>query len=188
MNLDKNLLTVIAASKICGVTRATVWRWIKSGQLKAASTAGGHHRISEADLQIFMDKNKMNTSFRGHHKKRILIVDDDRAVRMFFKRLLEKDDIELEYASDGFEAGTKTIKFDPDLIILDLFMPKMDGFKVCKQIRSSQDTADIKIIAISGFDVKENIQKIIDSGADAFFPKPIDQNAIIQKIEMMLTI
>lgn len=183
---QENFLTVVDASKICGVTRATVWRWIKSGQLKAAITAGGHHRISEVGLHDFMDKKKMPTRYRGNRKKKILVVDDDPTIRKYLSRILNRDYFELDFAADGFEAGVKTMKFEPELITLDLFMPKMDGFKVCQQIKENPDTSGAKIIAVSGHDTEMNRKKIADAGADAFHPKPIDSITLIAEIERLL--
>ena len=180
MASSKNIISVADASKICGVTRATIWRWIKSGQLQAGTTAGGHHRIMKSDLQCFMDKKKMYVRFRGKNKKRILIVDDDDAIRKLFSRILDREDIELAYASDGFEAGIKTVQFEPDIIILDLFMPEMDGFAVCQRIKDNNDTAGIKIIAILGYYTKENIDRIYKFGVDAFCPKPLNKKKIIK--------
>jgi len=182
MKIKEKKLTVVQASEICGVTRTTVWRWIKTGKLESAKTAGGHHRIKESTLLGFMDQNNMHTTNRSEVTNRILIVDDDLKIQKLLNKVLKRDDIELEFASDGFDAGTKLYKFKPDLIILDLFMPKVDGFKVCEQIRNDQETSKIKIIAISGYDTKENREKILRIGADYFLPKPIDHDHLIQTI------
>jgi len=179
-------MSVSEVSKICGVTRATIWRWIKAGELQAAKTAGGHHRILPRDLQYFMDKKKMPVRFRGRNKKRILIVDDDDSIRKFFSRILDREDIELAYAADGFDAGIKTVQFEPDLVILDLFMPEMNGFAVCQKIKENNDTASIKIIAISGYNTKENIDRICEFGADDFCPKPLNKQVIIKAIDNLL--
>ena len=186
MNSQEKKLTVVEASKICGVTRTTVWRWIKTGELNAALTAGGHHRINESVLAKFMDKKKMLSSRRGNDIKSILIVDDDLSIHKFFNRLFSKREFQLYSASDGFEAGMKTIKYKPNLVILDLFMPKMDGFKVCQQIRKEPETNQTKIIAISGYDTKDNRKKILDLGADAFCAKPIDSKKVLSMIDRLL--
>ncbi len=186
MNSIENKLTVVEASKICGVTRSTVWRWIKTGQLDAATTAGGHHRINESILKAFMEKKKMYSGHRGKSAKKILVVDDDLLIQKYFSKLFRKVNYHLSYASDGFEAGMKIIKDEPDLLILDLFMPEMDGFKVCEKIRSNPETAKIKIIAISGLNSKENENKILEIGADIFLPKPIDSKELLSKVKLLI--
>lgn len=72
-------------------------------------------------------------------KTRILIVDDDRSVRMYLTKILKGVLIETETAADGFIAGKKIVQFRPDLVILDLSMPYMDGFEVCKTIKTDHD-------------------------------------------------
>jgi excisionase family DNA binding protein len=186
MNSQSNKLTVVEAAKICGVTRSTVWRWIKIGQLDAAITAGGHHRINETVLKEFMDRKKMYCGYRGELIKKILIVDDDPSIQKYFSRLFSEKEFELFYASDGFEAGMKTIKYKPNLLILDLFMPEMDGFKVCEQIKNEPETSKTKIIAISGYDTKENKNRILKIGADSFCPKPIDSIQMIKEIDRLM--
>ena len=183
MENQEKKLTVVEASKICGVTRSTVWRWIKSGQLDAGITAGGHHRIDESVLSEFMDEKNMHTADRRETNNRVLIVDDDASIQKYFRRLLSKENYELFFASDGFEAGINVYKHKPALVILDLIMPKMDGFKVCEQIKNDPETSRIKVIAISGHDSEENKKKILEKGADTFCSKPFDTDMILIEIK-----
>ena len=184
----KKNISVSEASKICSVSRSTIWRWIKSGKIKASKTAGGHHRIKEPDLQAFMDDQQMHPQYRNAVDKKILIVDDDEMIRRFFKRFLDRPGLTLAFAKDGFEAGIKVMAFKPDLIILDLILPNMDGFSVCEQIRQSPEAASIKIIAISGYDNEINRKRILAAGADAFIPKPIDTQLMLERIDQLLSI
>ena len=108
--------------------------------------------------------------------KKILIVDDDPQIQDLLTQMLSVQEFETEVASDGFEAGVKVIKFKPSLIILDLFMPGMDGFEVCKRIKGNPGTSQIKILAITGFDTKENRERIMEAGADAYMTKPFNLN------------
>lgn len=187
MEHDKVILTVSEAAKRCSVTRATIWRWIKTGRLRSAATAGGHHRIHMDDLQELRQKNDMESRIRTDRvQKRILIVDDDPGVRKILNRALSRDGYDVAWASDGFEAGIKTIKFQPKVIILDLFMPRMDGFEVCRRLKQDKETAHTKVIAMSGFSTEENRQRILECGADLFLAKPIDIDLIRQEIARIL--
>lgn len=186
MKNQEKKYTVVEASRICGVTRSTVWRWIKTGQLDAGATAGGHHRIDESVLNQFMIDRKMVSSRRTANSPQILIVDDDISIQKYFRKLLSKEKFQLHFASDGFEAGMKAIQHLPDLVILDLFMPECDGFKVCRQIRDEKKTQQIKIIAISGYDSEENRLRILQAGADCFCPKPIDSKKFIEEINRLI--
>ncbi len=186
--LINKIITINEAAEFCNVSRATIWRWIKSGKIKAAKTAGGHHRIDHDEFITFMDDHKMHFQHRDKAVKKILVVDDDPRIRKYFKRLLNSSEIVLELAKDGFEAGLKTANFKPDLIILDLFMPKMDGFSVCKQIKDSKETSSIKIIAITGLDTDFNKKRILLAGADAYLAKPVGPDMIFKKINDLLNL
>jgi len=171
---------------LCNVSRSTIWRWIKLGKLKASKTAGGHHRISEQDFLEFMNDQKMHTQYRDDPSKKILVVDDEYSIRKYLKKLLKSQGFLLEFAKDGFAAGMKSVQFKPHLIILDLLMPKMDGFSVCQQLKNAKITSSIKIIAISGYDTPINCERILSAGADAFLAKPIDSKVMLEQINKLL--
>jgi excisionase family DNA binding protein len=184
---EKKQYTITQAAEICAVARSTMWRWVKSGRIRAAATFGKHHRISRDDLLKFMEQNKMNPCLRSSTaKNRILIVDDDLSIREMLGQALIDRGYEVEYAADGFDAGQKTIKFQPRLIILDMVLPRMDGYEVCRCLKEDPDTAKIKIIAISGFDTEDNRQRIFNCGADLFLPKPIDIKTFLKEIRNFL--
>ena len=117
---------------------------------------------------------------------KILIVDDDSSVQNFLKTLLSGLFIDIDVASDGFEAGKKIVQFKPDIIILDLFMPNMNGFEVCEKIRSDSSTRKIKILILSGHLTDENKSKAFSSGADAVLPKPSSKKEILNCVEKLL--
>lgn len=100
--------------------------------------------------------------------------------------MLNGRDYELDFASDGFEAGLKLANFKPELVVLDLFMPELDGFNVCKQIKKDAATKNIKIIAISGIDTEESRQKILDRGAGFFLPKPLEMGKLKKELKRLL--
>ncbi|MCF8138696.1 MAG: response regulator, partial [Desulfotignum sp.] len=91
-----------------------------------------------------------------------------------------------ETAKDGFDAGMKIMTFKPGLVILDLIMPGMDGFEVCRQIKANPDTAHIKVLAVTGYDSEENRQKILSEGADAYLAKPLFKEELMQTIQTLL--
>ncbi len=187
MKVDDEIITVTEAAKLCKVTRATIWRWIKSGALNAGVTAGGHYRIFREDLHTFItSKGMTNCSRTGIKKHKVLIVDDDPSVRKLLIVAFMKYGFAVDSASDGFEAGIKTIKFQPDIVILDLYMPKLDGFEVCRQLKNNNSSSDIKIVAISGNENQKNREKILSCGADLFFEKSVDIKVIIKEINKLI--
>ena len=187
MKFDDEIITVTEAAKLCKVTRATIWRWIKSGVLTAGVTAGGHYRIFRKDLHTLIESKEMtNCSRTGIQKHKILIVDDDPSVRKFFIAAFMKNGFEVDSASDGFEAGIKIATFQPHIVILDLYMPKLDGFEVCRQLKNNNGTSTIKIIAISGYENQKNREKILSCGADRFFEKSADIKVIISETNKVI--
>ena len=185
--MNTEILTIPQAAKFCSVTRMTMWRWVKAGKIKSFVTPGGHHRIAKSDLE---------DALRGHGIKyisrqldaspRILIVDDEPLIVQGLQKLFTRKKCEVQTALNGFEAGVKSKEFNPDLIILDLVMPKMDGFEVCRFLKSNESTSHIKILILTGYSTKENRAEIMEAGADAFIEKPADNKEIIQKTKELL--
>ncbi len=184
--LQKETLTVAEAAKVCGVNRVTVWRWVKAHDLPATTTLGGHHRIRKSDLSVFITKNFRGGS-GGISKKRILIVDDDPHIQKLMARTVEREGHAVESCSNGFEAGIRVIRFKPHLIMLDLFMPYMNGFQVCRQLKGDPETAAIKILAISGHSTQSNIEKALRCGADRFLKKPFEKAQLVQHMTSLLS-
>lgn len=184
----KQYFTMSQAARICAVNRTTMLRWVKSGKIEAYSTAGGHKRILPEVLKKWLDDNQMPFDINKFQNKktRILIVDDDRSIRMYLTKILKGVLIETETAADGFIAGKKIAQFRPDLVILDLSMPYMDGFEVCKTLKMDHDTSGIKIIVLTGHATEENKKKAMLAGADAFLKKPSSKEEILSCIENTL--
>ncbi|MGD2030149.1 MAG: response regulator [Desulfobacterales bacterium] len=180
----KDVFTIPRAAEYCSIHRVTLWRWVKSGELKSFHTPGGHFRILKQDLESFMrEKGMLFPSHKDLNKKKILIVDDDNKIHELLTKILSSNGYKVEVASDGFEAGANILRFKPDLMILDLFMPGMDGFEVCKRIKTDPDASHIKILAITGFDTDENRKRIMQAGADGYLAKPMRKRTLLQNIE-----
>lgn len=186
--MTKPYLTIAQTAEICSVNRSTVNRWVKSGKINSYSTPGGHHRILIKDLTLFLKQNQMPIELDKleENKNRILIVDDDLHIQEYLGTILGGVFIEIAFASDGFEAGMKMMEFKPQLIILDLSMPKMDGFQLCKIIKENPSTKMIKVLILTGNGTKENKDRAISLGADAFLAKPCSSKELIKQVEMLL--
>lgn len=182
------ILTIPQAAKYCAVDRMSMWRWVKAGNLRASVTPGGHHRILREDLEAFLvEKGMYPLAIKQFPRKKILIVDDDVSILKVLSKMLTDHKYETAVAADGFEAGIKVVQFKPDLVILDLIMPYMDGFEVCRLIRANSATAHIKILTFTGYDTEENREKILRAGADAYMAKPVDRAVLLTKIEDILS-
>jgi len=173
----EDILTVFQASKYCNVSPRTIINWIEAGHIEAYKTVGGHRRIKKSDLQNFMRKQGIPIPEKEitSERKRILIVDDDPIIVETIVQALEEEhyDYEIISASDGFEAGLQVNHFKPHLLILDIMMPDIKGYDVCKKIKSNEETKDIKIIVLSAYLDEEKFKKMKEYGADLCFSKPV---------------
>jgi excisionase family DNA binding protein len=173
----EDILTVFQASKYCNVSPRTIINWVEAGHIEAYKTVGGHRRIKKSDLQDFMRKQGIPIPEKeiASERKRILIVDDDPIIVETIVQALEEEhyDYEIISASDGFEAGLQVNHFRPHLLILDIMMPDIKGYDVCKKIKSNEETKDIKIIVLSAYLDEEKFKKMKEYGADLCFSKPL---------------
>ncbi len=187
------------AARMCHVSPGSMIRWIREGRLTAAKTAGGHHRIRDTDLVDLLKSLQMPvpdelSAERSEAKPlpqnapRVLIVDDEREICLLVRQILELEfpGVKIEEARDGFEAGWKAHQFKPQLVILDLMLPGMDGFQVCRFIRNISELKNTKILAISGLNLADKEKKIRDQGADDFLEKPFDLERLKSKVNAML--
>ncbi|RJR38611.1 MAG: response regulator [Desulfobacteraceae bacterium] len=173
----EDIMTVFMASKFCRVSPKTIINWIEAGHIKAYKTVGGHRRINRADLEGFMRKQGIPIPKEEpvEQTKRILVVDDDPIIVESIVQALEEDerDYEVISASDGFEAGLQIEKFKPHLVILDIMMPDIKGYEVCRRIKSGNDTRGTKIIVLSAYLDEEKFNRMKEYGADVCFSKPL---------------
>lgn len=189
MAADKSVLTTFEAAKLCNVSYNTIKNWIKRGMLQAYRTAGGHLRIKREELERFAREHSIPLANHGRPTgRRVLIVDDEEPIRAALVELLSQypEKLEVYTASDGFEAGTLVESLRPDLIILDLVMPGLDGFKVCQRVRSSEHTRHARILVLTGFPSEQNIQRVSQMGADSCLAKPIDRKVLFESVGALL--
>lgn len=188
MMSPQTTLTTGKMAAHCQVSAETVINWIKSGKLSAFTTPGGHRRVHIADFQSFLKIHGMPPLGEvSITRPRILIVDDEPGiVRLITKTLTHTGKYELATAADGFEAGIEFAKFRPHLVVLDLMMPHIDGFRVCRRIKSQPDTRNTLVLVITAYAQSENIQRSLDQGADDFMAKPFKPFDLAQKVEVLI--
>ncbi len=185
----KEVVTTFEAASLCHVSYNTIKNWIKRDLLDAYRTAGGHLRIDIADLEVFCREHGIPMEDKKDPMRRkVLIVDDEESVRVGLQDALNNysEELDIHAASDGFEAGTLMETLKPDLVILDLVMPGMDGFKVCQSIKRSPTLKHVKIMVLTGFPSERNIERVANLGADVCLAKPIDRAALFESIDLLL--
>lgn len=117
---------------------------------------------------------------------RILIVDDNATARETLVAMLENEEYEIELAEDAFQALQILNMHQPDLILLDVMMPGMDGFEACRRIRSTPQLAEVPIIILTALDDRASLIKGIESGADDFLSKPVDRYELTARIRTIM--
>lgn len=118
--------------------------------------------------------------------KRILLVDDEPSILLSLKFLMEQEGYDVQTATDGDEALQAVSEKLPDLILLDIMMPKRDGFEVCQTIRANPDWKETKIILLTAKGREVDQEKGLALGADDYVTKPFATQELVKKVKMVL--
>ena len=186
----KTVFTTGEAAKICKVSQQTIIRCFDSGQLKGFRVPGSRfRRIPRELLYTFMRDNGIPTDALDSGKRKILVVDDDQDLVELICDALERDGrFDVRSVHNGFGAGTLLKAFRPDVIVLDVMLPDINGKEVCQLVRNQQAMDDVRIICISGMVEKDKIQELFDAGANQFMQKPFDVDELSGQIYRLLDI
>ncbi|MAZ95146.1 MAG: two-component system response regulator [Planctomycetaceae bacterium] len=117
---------------------------------------------------------------------RILIADDNPANCELLQAYLEEVDCQIELAVDGQDTLDKVESFQPDLILLDVMMPRLNGFEVCKQLKEDTQTSKIMILMVTALNEIGDIERAVGAGTDDFLSKPVNQVELVKRVENML--
>jgi excisionase family DNA binding protein len=171
-------------ARLCHVTPPTIGRWIEEGKLPSFKTAGGHRRVWDKDLAAFLKSHNMPVPSGLSGATRILVVDDEPEMRRLMRRLVSErfPRAEVHEAVDGFEAGHKIATLSPEVVILDLRLPGMDGYRVCRTVRADAAFKSVKILAITGAAAEEARRRVLEAGADGFLAKPFQAEDLAESL------
>jgi excisionase family DNA binding protein len=168
----KTVFTTGEAAKICKVSQQTIIRCFDSGQLKGFRVPGSRfRRIPRDQLYNFMRDNGIPTDALESGKRKILLVDGRFEVRI---------------ANNGFDAGMMVKEYHPELIVLDIMLPDINGKEVCQRVRGDSTMDDVKIICISGMVEEDKIADLKASGANEFLQKPFEVEHLIERMCQLL--
>lgn len=177
--------SALEVANICGVVNQTAINWIRNKHLKAFSTPGGQFRVYPEDLIEFMQSRNMRipesvlencssevSSFKDF---KILVIDDDEGFNNVMVKYIENKfpEAKVFQAFDGFEAGAKMVEKQPKCLVLDLNLPGVDGFKLCKTIYNSEVFGHPEIIVVTALEEDGIEQKCRDLGVRYFLKKPV---------------
>lgn len=204
--MSRNLLTTNEAADLLGIARTSLINWLKKGELESSQTPGGHRRFKLDELLAFAEKRgftlkqdilaqfsesaeavtdvleSKNTSLN-----KILLVDDDADFRQFAQDCLEiAGSFEVKEAMNGIEAALTIGSWKPDLVLLDLRMPGMNGIEFCKEMKSKEEFGSVKVVIMSAYSEKESLEEIEGLGIDSVLQKPIGIKDFVDKIKQIL--
>lgn len=186
----KTVFTTGEAAKICKVSQQTIIRCFDNGTLKGFRVPGSRfRRIPRDQLYTFMKDNGIPTDALESGKRKILIVDDDLDLVDLLVEFFVKDGrFEIDTANNGFDAGMKVKEFRPDIVILDVMLPDINGREVCQRVRSDPNLEAVKIICISGMVEHDKIEDLRAAGADEFLSKPFTVDRLMDRVCDLLDI
>jgi two-component system OmpR family response regulator len=188
----KRVFSAHEVANFCDVVNQTAINWIRQGHLEAYTTPGGQYRVYADVLAKFMQTQGMRLpeevrEILAEQAKieEVLIVDDDQELNDLIKQFLDKryPEFKVNQAYDGFDAGKAITEYKPDVVLLDINLPGVDGYKLCKQIKSDENLSRPIVVAISGISDDEVQRRAMEAGADAFVPKPLQLESLPQLIE-----
>ena len=183
-------LSTTKVAKFCHVSHAAVCNWVKSGKLIAYRTPGGQYRIEPHVLLEFMMRHGMPIpeELSPRRAKRIVVVDDEVEILELVKRGLGKTGTgyEVETAADGYTAGRLVHSLAPDLVLLDIRMPGIDGIMVCRNIKTDPATAKTRVLVVSAYATDENVKKLRELGVEDFLEKPFDVTTLAVKVKSII--
>ncbi len=186
----KTVFTTGEAAKICKVSQQTIIRCFDSGQLKGFRVPGSRfRRIPREQLFSFMRDNGIPTDALESGKRKVLIVDDDEELVELIEDVLLRDGrFEVKSVNNGFDAGMMVKDYRPDIIVLDVMLPDINGKEVCQRVRSDKSMDDVRIVCISGMVEEDKVGELKAAGADDFMHKPFEVEKLIERMCQLLDI
>lgn len=178
-------------AKYCRTSVVNVNRWIKSGELESYRYPAGRYKITKENFRKFLVTNNIpivDGFFEDKIIPKILIGEDDKDFAKGLKSTISKQygDIEIEVLEDGYEVLLRIGTFKPDMLILDIEIPTIDGLEVCSRIKEQEDLQDIKVLAITAHSEIYPREEVLKRGADELLHKPFSVDDLFQNIDNML--
>jgi excisionase family DNA binding protein len=180
-------LTLGQAARYLGVAQSTIRKWSDQGRLPAFYTPGGHRRYRLRDLEAFVAGSAgVATAPRSRPAQLVLIVDDDPRIREFVRVNLEMDGYAVREAGSADEGLAALEEEPPDLILLDVMMPKVDGWEMLQRVRERHGVDSIQVIMFSGQVEHDGTDQAEARGAQAFVGKPFNPQDLVARAKDLL--
>ena len=182
---EADWLTLGQAAKYLGVAQSTIRKWSDQGLVPAFYTPGGHRRYRRPDLDNFLNRSGPGGSLQ--QGPLVLIVDDDERVREYVRVNLEMEGYAVREAASAEEGLAALEAEPPDLILLDVMMPEVDGWELLRRVQEKHGIGTIPVIMFSGR-VEEGADEAASRGAQGFIGKPFDPESLIESTKALLPV
>src|SRR5947208_15689109 len=181
---EPDWLTLGQAAKYLGVAQSTIRKWSDVGRVPAFYTPGGHRRYRRSDLDAFLER--AGPGAKDKTGPVVLVVDDDAGVREFVRGNLELEGYTVREAASAAEGLTALEQEPPDLILLDVKMPEVDGWEMLRQVQERFGVGAIPVIVFSGQVEERAVDEAETRGARGFLGKPFDPQRLIDQAKQIL--
>ncbi len=180
-------LTLGQAAKYLGVAQSTMRKWSDLGRVNAFYTPGGHRRYRLGDLDQFLDRSGRGAPPAGGGPL-VLIVDDDDRMREYVRVNLEVEGYKVREAGSADEGLAALEEEPPDLILLDVMMPEVDGWEMLRRVQERHGVGSIPVIMFSGKVDEQAAGDAASRGAQGFIGKPFDPRTLIDSTKQLLPV
>jgi excisionase family DNA binding protein len=177
-------MTLGQAAKYLGVAQSTIRKWSDDGKLPAFYTPGGHRRYRRGDLDAFLERSGPHGRVRTGPV--VLIVDDDPGIRGFVRASLELEGYVVKEAGNADDGLAAIDEEPPDLILLDVMMPRVDGWEMLQRMQERHGVGAIPVLMFSGKVEEQAEREATERGAHGFIGKPFDPQQLIERAKQML--
>lgn len=180
-------LTLGQAASYLGVAQSTMRKWSDLGRVSAFYTPGGHRRYRRTDLDQFLaGSGSPGTTAPVGARPSVLIVDDDEKLREYVRVNLEAEGYHVREAGNAEEGLAALDEEPPDLILLDVMMPQVDGWEMLQRVQERHGVGSIPVIMFSGKVDERSGEEAATRGAQGFIGKPFDPRALIESTKQLL--
>jgi excisionase family DNA binding protein len=182
---DPEWLTLGQAARFLGVAQSTIRKWSDQGRVPAFYTPGGHRRFRRADLDTFLARSGPGRQQAG---PAVLLVDDDDRMRELVRTELEREGYDVQEAASADEGLASIETRKPELILLDVMMPHVDGWEMLRRIQERYGAGAIPVLMFSGQVDAKARRQAASSGARGFIGKPFDLAELIEQTKSVLPV
>ena len=182
---DPEWLTLGQAARFLGVAQSTIRKWSDQGRVPAFYTPGGHRRFRRTDLDAFLARSGPGRQQAG---PAVLLVDDDERMRELVRMELEREGYDVQEAASADEGLASIEARKPELILLDVMMPHVDGWEMLRRIQERYGAGAIPVLMFSGQVDEKARRQAASSGARGFIGKPFDLGELVEQAKSVVPV